>query len=318
MPFPYLDQLFEKKLLDKKQYTLLSAIYSKKIFSLYYELRTGLYLGVLSFTTGAGILIYENAGSLAHLLNNVVLSAIMLACFWYAGWHRAPFTTAEVESPTPYYDYVLLLGALLFLIIEGYLQNIYGVFGQQWGLAVAVPAALFFVVAYVFDHGGVLSLAIVTAAAAVGLQVSVVAWYKNNVFSEESLIYPAIIFSVCLTAIAFVLDNLKIKRHFTFSYLLWNSVILLTALLAALFQFQPKLLFFLILAATSAGAIYHARKTQTYVFFLIGVTSLYIAVTYMIARLGNIDPVIWYLYFLASCIGLVFFVIRSVRTLGNR
>ena len=80
---------------------------------------------MLAFTTGAGVLIYRNAGSLAHIFNNLALTAIMLACFWYAGKWRSPFTPQPIPSPTPYYNYVVLVGALLFLMqMHGYLHTV--------------------------------------------------------------------------------------------------------------------------------------------------------------------------------------------------
>ena len=311
-----LDRLLGEGLISDGEHRTLSVIYSGRVFSLYYELQAALYLGVLAFTTGAGVLVYRNAGSLAHLVNNGVLAAMMLACFRYAGRRRPSFSRGEVERPTPYYDYVLLLGALLFLIVEGYLQNVYGIFGRQWGLAGAIPAALFFMIAYLFDHRGVLSLGIVSAASAVGLEVSMPSWYGTNVFPEEALIYPAMVFSVCLMAAAFVLDHLEIKRHFTFSYLVWSALILLTALLAALFRLDPKPLFFLILAAVSAGLMAYARRTAGYAFFLMGTAALYVGVTYMIGRVADWDPLIWFLYFLASSAGVVVLTIHSVRRSG--
>ena len=55
-------ELFDKGIISEEQYVKIDAIHSGKIVSVFYELRTLLYLGVLLFTTGAGLLIYENIG----------------------------------------------------------------------------------------------------------------------------------------------------------------------------------------------------------------------------------------------------------------
>jgi hypothetical protein len=308
-----LDALLADKLIDGKQHRILSAIESGKMFSLHYELQAMLYLGVLAFTTGAGILIYRNAGNLAHLVANLLLGALMAACFAYAARRRARFTLREVPPPTPYYSYVVLLGALLFLIIEGYLENVYGIFGGQWGLAAAIPAVLFFAVAYLFDHRGVLSLGIVTAASAVGLEISASAWYRNNVFREGSLIYPAIVFSIVLTGTAFLLDHRGIKTHFTFSYLIWGGLTLLTALLAALFVFPAKLVWLFVLAAACAASVGYARRTEAYSFLFMGCVAAWIGVSYIVLSRWEPGVYLGLLYFMASSVGFVSLVLYSIR-----
>ena len=83
-----------------------------------------------------------------------------------------PTDPEKVEQTAPYFDVVLLLGCLLFLALEGYLQYQYEVFGTSYGLAVIIPAVLFFFLAYRYDHQGVLSLAITALASWVGLSAT--------------------------------------------------------------------------------------------------------------------------------------------------
>src|SRR5688572_28137544 len=122
------NDLFNKGFITEDQYKKIDLITSGKVVSVFYELRTLLYLGVMLFTTGMGILIYENIGELGHLISIIVLTVLTIICFWYAFKHAKPYTHEQVTSPTPYYDYILLLGSLLFISVQGYLQFQYGIF----------------------------------------------------------------------------------------------------------------------------------------------------------------------------------------------
>ena len=87
-------------------------------FSLHWELKLLLYLGVILLNAGLGFIIYENIDGIGHAAIITLIGAISAGCFWYAIRHRRPFTLEEVESPTPYFDYILLLGCLTFLLME--------------------------------------------------------------------------------------------------------------------------------------------------------------------------------------------------------
>ncbi len=309
-----LSELRQRGHLNEKQYAWLARIYSGEFISLFYEIRALLYVGVLSFTTGAGILLYKHTETLGHSINILLLTMVMLACFAYATKHRPPYTHAEVESPTPYYDYALLLGALLFASIEGYLQAVYNIFGQQWGLAGLIPAVVFFVMAYLYDHRGILALAITATAAAIGLEVSAINWFANNVFSEEALIFPSVALGVGVIGAAALLRRAGIKVHFTFTYLLWGATFIFAGMLGAVISFEPTSLYCLTLMIVSVVAMRYALQTATFVFYLYGAVFGYIGLTVLLTSLVDLGALFWYLYFIISCGGLVYFITRSLKT----
>src|SRR5579863_3160351 len=121
-------ELLEKGLITQDQFEKIDPIVSGKIVSVFYELRTLLYLGVMLFTTGAGILIYQNIGSLGHIAAIIALTIVMIGCFWYVVKNEAGYSHNQCQSPTPYYDYILLLGSLLFISIQGYIEFKYNAF----------------------------------------------------------------------------------------------------------------------------------------------------------------------------------------------
>src|SRR5688572_28304535 len=111
-------ELFNKGFITEDQYKKIDLITSGQVVSVFYELRTLLYLGVMLFTTGMGILIYENIGDLGHIISIIALIILTIICFWYAFKHALPYTNEQVKSPTPYFDYIVLLGSLLFISVQ--------------------------------------------------------------------------------------------------------------------------------------------------------------------------------------------------------
>ena len=69
MRLSIIKELREKAFISQDQYNFLESVFSGKVISLYYELRILLYLGVMLFATGCGILIYKNIGELGHILS---------------------------------------------------------------------------------------------------------------------------------------------------------------------------------------------------------------------------------------------------------
>ena len=67
-------ELFDEGFINEEQFDRIDLITSGKIVSVFYELRSLLYLGVLLFTTGVGLLIYQNIGDVGHILAIIALS----------------------------------------------------------------------------------------------------------------------------------------------------------------------------------------------------------------------------------------------------
>ena len=306
-----LQELKERNLLSPDQYSRLEPIYSRKIVSLFYELRIMLYLGVTLFATGIGILIYKNIGDLGHLALITVLFILTAWCFHYALKRAPEYTNGNAVSPTPYFDYVVLLGCLLFISVLGYLQFQYELFDNGMGLTTLVTAAFFFFAAYRFDHLGVLSLAITALASFWSISISPQKWHSGNFFSESNLHVTAIIFGAVISAAALFLDKKGIKKHFTFTYLNFCSLIFLVGALAGLFMDDKfYALYLLLLYAGCALLGYHAHQTKSFLFILYVFVFAYIGTTYLLADVIDYAPGLWFMYLLASCGGFIVFIIR--------
>ena len=123
LPNPYLTDLQARGLLPTNQAATIEATDQARPFSLHYELRALLYLGITSLAGGLGALVYQNIDSIGHGVIIAVIAALMAACFGYAARHRAPFTWGMAPKTSVGADYLLLLGCLLFVVLEGYVQK---------------------------------------------------------------------------------------------------------------------------------------------------------------------------------------------------
>lgn len=281
-------------------------------FSLHYELRALLYLGVTLLAGGLGVLIYQNRATLGQEVITALITVAMLACFWYAARHRPAFTWGEAPRTSIAADYLLLLGCLLFVVLEGYVQYQYGVFGQRYGLATVLPALLFFPLAYRYDHRGVLGLGIAALGAWVGVRTAPLA-VLSGAFSSYLFAGPALGLGLVLVAAGLASERWRRKPHFAFTYLAVGTNLAELGALGRAFD-DSKLValpWLLLMLALSAGLVWHARRTQSYLFLLLGVAYGYVAVTYLaVLCLDAVDaheiftPLLL-LYFPATLVGLV-------------
>jgi hypothetical protein len=303
-------ELLEKGLITEDQYTKIEMITSGKIVSVFYELRSLLYLGILLFTTGVGILIYKNIGEIGHLISVFVLMALTTGCIWYIFKNAPSYSNEAVKPPTPYFDYIVLLSALLFISIIGYLEFLFDIVEEKPGLITLTTSVFFFYAAYRFDHVGVLSLAITALASFWSISVSPQQWYSGNFFEADNLHITAIIFSIVVGAIASVLDRKGIKKHFTFTYLNFCSLIFFVASIAGLFMEDWWGIFLLLIYAGCAFAYYMARWKKSFLFLLYAFLAAYIGTTYLLAETILNDELLWFFYSIASCGGFIYFIIR--------
>ena len=132
-------ELFQENLLSEPTYNKIKETESNPLFSLFWELRTLLYLGVLLFTGGLGIVVYQNIDTIGHQAILAVIALCCLGCFYYRFKNGQKFGAHKIKHDSPFFDYVLLTGCLLFITFEGYIQFQYEVFGIRYGLAAIIP-----------------------------------------------------------------------------------------------------------------------------------------------------------------------------------
>lgn len=313
-----LNSLSSKGIISDRQADAIASFENEKAFSIHWELRSVLYLGILLFSSGAGVLIYENIDTIGHQAIIAAIACITVACFYYTYKNSLPYSREQVHNPNKFADYVLLLGCSTFLGLEGYIQYQYNVFGTRYGLAVMIPTILFFFCAYRFDHRGALSMAITGLASWLGLTIAPLSVLSGNDFSDGKLIIPAIALGSVLTATGWISEEQNVKKHFAFTYMLMGGNLACIAAQIGLFSYDPKILYFVVGLGLSYFFILRARQAQSLLFLLMGTVYGYSILTYVIFTNLGADAAVGLgiFYFFFSSIGVIYFLLNFKKFLG--
>ena len=316
-----LDELVKRELLDSEQRIVVEEYEKRKPVSLFVFLRTLLYLSISAFIGAVGVLIYQNIDTIGH---SVLIGLIALAtagCFYYVFKNGTAYRPEKVEQSAPFFDVVLLLGCLLFLALEGYVQYQYEVFGTRYGVAVMIPAVLFFYLAYRYDHQGVLSLAVTALSSWVGLSATPSKLLVENDFSDPEVIRNAVIFGAAVMAGSWILKRQRIKAHFTYTYILLAGTLYLSACLGGMFtQDRWQLVFGLLLGAGCWYLYKNALAEKSLFFLLLSTIFAYVGFTYLL--FNNVSNALMEalgsFYVLASAAGVVWFFLTYKKILGKK
>jgi hypothetical protein len=307
-------KLHKDHILTPEQFEYLDKIKSKKLVSLHFELRSLLYIGVLLLSTGIGLLIYINMGNWSHLALIVGLLLLESACIYYISIHILPFSNQSQKPPTPYFDYVTLLGALVFISIFTYILIQYDLIEEMIQWSSLITAILFSYLAFRLDHRGVLSLAITAFAAFWGLQVSFVQWTQSDFTSFHNIYLTGIGIGLFLTSISYGLGIKKIKPHFIFTFKSFGLLFYFTSIISASFD-NNYWVGYALLGIISGGFIsIDSWKKQEYLFFVMAIITSYILFTRLLFEVSSDFPFqLWMIYFMASMGGLVFMITRIIK-----
>lgn len=295
----------------------------RRLFSLYWELRLLLYLGVLLLTGGLGVLVYKNIDTIGHQAVLAFIAVVSAGSFFYCFRKKAAFSWQQVKVSDPLFDYILLLGCLSLLIFLGYWQYEYEVFGHYYGLATFIPMVILFFAAYYFDHLGTLSLAITNLAAWAGIAITPLSILQRGNFSDNHLIFTGIFLGGVLIASGRLTWQRKLKPHFEPAYTNFGVHLFFIAALAGLFKFdQVYLLWWLTLMLIAWFLCTQAFRRRSFYFIVVIVLYAYIALGYVIMQAlskMSFDNVGWlYLalsYFIVSAIGVSILLVRLNRQL---
>jgi hypothetical protein len=293
------------------------------LFSVHWEIKTLLYVGVLLLTGGLGLLIYENIDTIGHEFVLLFIALICTGSFYYCFKNKRPFSTGKVNAPNSFFDYILLLGSISLLIFVGYLQFQYKVFGVNYGMATFIPMLALLFTAYYFDHLGILNMAIANLALWMGVSVTPKKLLLNSDFNSETIIYTYLLLGIILILGAYLTQRLNFKKHFKFSYQHYGIHVAYIALLAGYFYYYRSamaVVWVLGIALLSFLMYSDAYKHKSFYFLLLVVLYSYIAVSSLIIRsfmaiddLGGIYLTL--IYFIGSGVGLILLLINLNKKL---
>jgi hypothetical protein len=274
------------------QCDVLSALARNDRFSVFVELNTLLYLGVLSFVAGIGWMVATYS---ARLGDAAILSSLTCVFCWslyYCFTRALPYSHHRVEHPGLAFDYVLYLGCLVFAIELGYLEARVHLFQLEWDYSLLLASAVFFALAYRFDNRFVLSLALSSLAAWFGVRVSRFGLLPGGSLRVYALAYGGLV-ALAGTTLYFA----GVKRHFLEAYLHIAASVLFMSLLSGVGSRGGEgLLYLLALVGLAALAIVEGVRFRRFAFVAYGVVFGYAGISIRLLRdIGSFTAALAYL-----------------------
>ncbi len=304
-------KLFEKELITHSQMESIKQYEALGIFSLHNELRFFLYLAVLLFTSGVGIIIYKNIDTIGHIAILGLLFAITSVGFYFCFKKAKGFHKDEVSFESPVYDYIVLLCTILSCVFIGYLQFQYQVFG--YGLSSLVCSAVGFSCAYYFDNKSALSIGITGLATFIGITVTPKSIIESEIYSNPLLSYYGLALGILLILWVEYSNKIALKKHFQFVILSFAQQLIGICCIAGLLE-SYWFIFIVVLAA----AVYYFYKMSYEMksIFLFVFTVLYGYIGFNIilfkfidaidfSRFGEIFVILAPIYFIGSIFGFI-------------
>lgn len=312
-------KLQEQKLIDDSQFEFLNAVDTNKIISVFYELRIMLYLGIMLLSTGVGYFAYQNMGKIGHIVSMLALLVAVVFCFLYILKNTSPYSNDEVKVSNPYYDYILILAALLIIGLFSYIQVYFNLVQLLLKWSTFISAVILFFMAYRFDNRGLLSMGITAFSATFGVVISPVNWTQGEWLPTLSLYNTGIILGIAFVLLGQISGIKKIKGHFQFTYQNTGLLIFFIAGLAAVFDSNYAGWYALFLMLVSLAVSFYCWKYKEFLFFLYSSISAYIAFTYLLIKLVEMSDawVLLFYYFPVSCILYIMFLYNKKNHFSN-
>ena len=270
-------EMVESGILEKEKASTLLRIARGELHSIQAEIRLLFYLGVLSCTAGAGLLIGENYKQIGPLAVALFVGLAAAVSFGLA-IRRAPrFSWGEVPSPSIAFDYLLLLGVLLGAADLAFIEVQFAHLAAHWPWHLLITSILMVCIAIRYDSRTVFSLALSTFAAWRGVSVSIIEVSLWR-FSSEPLRWNAITCGLLFIFLGHYLLRARRKPHFepAAAYLGWMLV--LGALVYGGSESGAEgTTYIFVLLATSCLLAWHSFKQRRFPLFTIGVVAAFIA-----------------------------------------
>lgn len=273
-------KLFDVGVINEQQFSFLELVRTKQIVSLYYDLRLILYLGIILFTSGFGYFVYQNIGSAGHILAMFFLASSIAVGFYYIFKFSKPYSNSLVLVELNFFDYVLLLVALLIITLLSYIQIYFELVELLLRWSSLLSTSIFLFMAYRYDNRAILTMGIIALAATLGLSVSPIDWIEGELSSISNLYYSSIILGISLIVIAQVSVIRNVKAHFKSTYHHIGLLLYYSGMVAALPDNQFIIGILLILSASILS--YQAWHKKEFLFFLYSNIAIYIAFTFLL------------------------------------
>lgn len=211
---PLIQKLIEKKLISDEQQKQIKIYQSLGIFSLRTELLFLLYLSVLMFSSGVGILIYKNIDTIGHSILILLLFALIGGCYYFSFKKYSGFTKNDTDFENPVYNYLVLLATILSCSFMGYVQYQYHLFGTNFEIPILIAAFIALGTAYYFNNKSALSIGLTALATSIGISLTPQTLIENDVYWDQNLCFYGLILGLLLGLWAVYSKKIGLKKHF--------------------------------------------------------------------------------------------------------
>jgi len=195
-----------------------------------------------------------------------------------------------------------------------YLEAQFHVFGNSWPVQLLISALGFLFLAYRFDNGLVLSLALSTLAAYFGFQLSgwpvgFAAYYR----------WYAILYGILVLSVGLALDFNSIKKHFFGIYTNFAAHFLFIAALSGLWEFGLISPYFLLLALLCSISAAYAFCSHDFLYLFYAVIYGYSGLTFIVLSHIYSPPLLFSYFILSSMLvaSAVYRIYLLSRTAGE-
>mgnify|MGYP000947154720 CR=1 FL=1 len=317
--------LFSKNFITKEQHQAINEYQKLELFSIRNELLFLLYISILLFSSGVGIIIYKNIDTIGHTILLILLAALTATCFYFCYKKAKGFSKQEVSFDNPLYDYLVLFTTILMCTLIGYFQYNLNVQNSDYSLATLFSGTAALGMAYYFDNKSALIIGVTALGSFIGLSLKIRTIFEHTIFNDNSLLIAGISFGALLLAWQWYSERINLKTHFSFVLLTFAFHLLAITSLSGSSQDGYWFLYLLVLGSV---LFYFYKKSITlnaiswYVFVLfygyIGFNMLLFRVIYTL-RLDEIFEFVAFLspFYVIGCIILFIKLIKNFKKKTN-
>jgi hypothetical protein len=303
-------------ILSAGQAVLFDRVARRGLVSVRFEIRALLYAGVLLLTSGVGVLVAERRQEIGPLAIATGIALASAACLVWVARRAARFSWGEVPSPNVAFDYVLLLGLLLFASDLAYVEAQFTVLGPRWPYHLLIVGVVYLVVAYLWDSRTALGLSLATLAAWRGLSISLV----PAAFAPGDLRASAIVLGTLYVGAAALSGRLARKAHFEEIFGSAGLLLFLGGLLSGvLHDVRAWSTWLVALLAVAGGVMAVALRLGRSLYFSVAVVAAYIGLVRLLfepfryGQHGYSIPLLLAALLGSAVLALIFWAHRRMR-----
>lgn len=286
-------KLLDKELLSQEQENGIRNYFSLGIFSLRNELLFLMYLSILLFTSGVGVLIYKNIDTIGHTLILMIMFVLILVCFYFSFKKSKGFSREDIDFENPIYNYLVLLAVILSCSFMGYIQFQYSIFGEYFEISILISAFIALASAYYFNSRSALSIGITALATSIGISVTPRTLIHNEVYWNENLSYYGLILGVLIAIWAIYSKKINLKRHFDLVLLTFALHLISICCISGLYH-DFWIIFVLFLGVSSYYFYIKSFEIQAISIYIFTILYGYIGFNIFLARvLGDLDLLVF-------------------------